>query len=419
MGQAMDKESLKVPDMNKTLADALRPESGIDNFKILVDSAPGMIDVYDYTTGRYVYVNPAAEHIIGYKPEELLAGGLEFITSKIHPDDIKKSVTKNSLACKEVENLKSGINDNKPFSSFEYRVRHKLGHWVWLHTDASVYSRSKDGKLKFVINTCVDITEQKLTEAKLHKLTKKLDASRAVLAIDREQLISLNNAKDDFISIASHQLRTPATCVKQYISMLMDGYAGELTMQQQEMLKKAYDSNEWQLKLVNDLLKIIKIDADNVKLHKKRFNLVEFLEDIKQEMLNSFKPHNQTLVISIDKKPLHVTADKDFMRMVLENLIDNASKYSAPGSQVEVKVVSEDDFVKFSVTDQGIGISKKDQLKLFQKFSRLQNASKVNVDGSGLGLYWVKKTIDLHEGTIEVESKKGKGTTFCVRLPMQ
>jgi two-component system phosphate regulon sensor histidine kinase PhoR len=81
--------------------------------------------------------------------------------------------------------------------------------------------------------------------------------------------------------------------------------------------------------------------------------------------------------------------------------------------------VSEDDFVKFSVTDQGIGISKKDQSKLFQKFSRLQNASKVNVDGSGLGLYWVKKTIDLHEGTIEVESKKGKGTTFCVRLPMQ
>ena len=154
-------------------------KSDISDFRQLADSSPGIIDVYDYPSGRYVYVNRAMEHILGYEPEELLAGGLDFIVARIHPDDIKQSVVKNSAASKTVAEKGPNVDDSKPFVRFEYRVRHKDGRWVWLHTDASVFARLKNGSLKYVINTCIDITEQKTTETKLRELSKKLSASRS------------------------------------------------------------------------------------------------------------------------------------------------------------------------------------------------------------------------------------------------
>ena len=393
-------------------------KSDISDFRQLADSSPGIIDVYDYSSGRYVYVNRAMEHILGYEPQELLAGGLDFIIARIHPDDIKQSVVKNIAASKIVAAKGPNVDDSKPFVRFEYRVRHKDGHWVWLHTDASVFARLKNGSLKYVINTCVDITEQKTAETKLRELSKKLNASRSKLRADREQLVRLNNAKDDFISIASHQLRTPSTGVKQYIGMLIDGYAGELNEQQAAMLKIVYESNEWQLKLINDLLKIIQIDGGEVKLNKVKFDLVRLMSDIKDEVQKRFSALEQELVIRSDNTPVDIIADEGFIRMAAENLIDNASKYSERGRSVDVTISKEDHYAVFSVKDQGIGMSREDQKKLYQKFSRVTNPRTTAIAGTGLGLYWAKKIIDLHGGNITVLSRRGEGTTFTVRLPL-
>lgn len=393
-------------------------ESKLKEFKIIAEHSPGMIDVYDYKTKQYVYVNPAVRYMLGYKPEDLLSGGLNFIISRIHPKDKNRTLKENDAACRAIEKFKAGTKDRQPFAQLEYRVCHKNGDWIWLKTYASVYSRDNSGALEYIINTCVDITEQKETEDKLRTLTKKLHESQELLRVEHKQLLELNNAKDDFLSIASHQLRTPATGVKQYVGMLLEGFAGELSAEQAAMLKTVYESNERQLRLINDLLKIVQIDAGHVKLKKKRFDLVGLFEDIYNDMHDGFSALNQELKIDYAKKPLVVSADLNFIRMVAENLLDNASKYSKKKQKITVSIASKDDFATFSIKDNGIGIAKKDHNKLFQKFSRIDSALTYSVSGTGLGLYWAKKLIDLHGGDIIVRSRKGKGTVFTVKLPL-
>lgn len=157
----MAKENPRVITANPSAA-AL-PLSELDG---IASRSPGMIDIYHYPTQQYVYVNSAITHILGYTPEEMLQGGLAFFIARIHPDDLEGSKVRNELASKAVERLSPEIDDGKPFASFEYRVKAKDGQYVWLHTDASVYSRTTDGKLEYVVNTCVDITAQKTIRRK-------------------------------------------------------------------------------------------------------------------------------------------------------------------------------------------------------------------------------------------------------------
>ena len=184
------------------------------------------------------------------------------------------------------------------------------------------------------------------------------------------------------------------------------------------MLKIVYESNEWQLKLINDLLKIIQIDGGEVKLNKVKFDLVRLMNDIRDEVHKRFSALEQELVIRSDNVPVDIIADEGFIRMAAENLIDNASKYSERGRSVDVTISREDRYAVFSVKDQGIGMSREDQKKLYQKFSRVVNPRTAAVEGTGLGLYWAKKIIDLHGGHIAVISRKGEGTTFTIRLPL-
>jgi PAS domain S-box-containing protein len=173
-----------------TTTGTISPQSPGIQFNQLADLAPGLIDVYDFESGHYVYVNKAIVHILGYRPQQLLDGGLEFITSRIHPDDYANSVIVNEKAAKAVAHSSPFIDDSKPFASFNYRVRHKRGHWVWLHTDASVFSREPDGSLKYIVNTCVNITELKNTQERLQQKTHELKASEAKLrALHRGQTI--------------------------------------------------------------------------------------------------------------------------------------------------------------------------------------------------------------------------------------
>lgn len=258
-------------------------------------------------------------------------------------------------------------------------------------------------------------TSAKKARAKARELRMKT----MMLKHQNRQLEQLNEAKDDFISMASHQLRTPATGVKQYIGMLIEGFAGTLTERQQKIAASAYESNERQLRTVDDLLMVAQIDAGKLQLHDGLDSVDEMLASIIADYSERTAERKQMVTLQADSNIPLIHVDSRLIRMVFENLIDNASKYTPDGKCIKIYIHKDDNAVITEVKDEGVGIEKKDQQKLFQKFSRIQNPLSGSVSGTGLGLYWVKKVIDVHQGTIHLESAVGKGSCFRVCLPMQ
>ncbi len=230
-------------------------------------------------------------------------------------------------------------------------------------------------------------------------------------------LIELNRAKDEFISLASHQLRTPATGVKQYLGMVLEGFVGDLTDTQRSVLEKANESNERQLRIVSDLLKVAQVDAGKVRLRKTDVDVITLINDVIKEQRETFKKRRQTVEFRPAPGDLMLHFDRDTIRMVIENLLDNASKYSGEDKKVVVKLAEHAHEAQIAIIDNGVGIKPEDQDRLFEKFSRIENPLSTQVGGTGLGLYWAKKIIDLHQGSLTLESAAGKGTKFTIHLP--
>lgn len=314
-----------------------------------------------------------------------------------------------------------------------FRARELIGKWY----PGVVVAEDKNGRPISNLDrpiTQVFLTGQTIT-ARLYYRRK--DGSRAPVALtvspvlrngkpigaievfrDITKELALQQAKDDFISIASHQLRTPATAVKQYVGMFLEGYAGHLTPNQKKLLKKAYESNERQLTIIEDLLKVARVDAGNIKLNISTTDLVMILEDVVSDLASKATSRRQTIKLSSSSAEVAVNIDADRMRMVFENLIDNAIKYTPEGKKIEVKIRRFINVAEVSVIDEGVGIARADIDKLFRKFSRVPNALSIESGGTGLGLYWAERIIKLHKGHIKVSSKLGKGSTFRVRLPV-
>jgi signal transduction histidine kinase len=234
-----------------------------------------------------------------------------------------------------------------------------------------------------------------------------------------DQLVQLNQAKEEFISIASHQLRTPATSVKQYLGMVVEGFVGDVTLEQRQLLEKAYESNERQLRIIADLLKVAQVDSGKMKLYKSEVDINELLTDVVEEQRQIALGRKQSISFTPLKKTVKLVLDRDSLRMVLENIIDNAGKYSVGTENIEVTVSSNDDEVCINVIDQGVGIESEDTNRLYQKFSRISNPLSTKVGGSGLGLYWAKKIIDMHDGHIEYRPNAPRGSIFSIYLPIK
>lgn len=252
-----------------------------------------------------------------------------------------------------------------------------------------------------------------LSRTLLYALQRKLIEQQRI-----DQLIELNQAKEDFISIASHQLRTPATGVKQYLGMVIEGFVGDVPGEQLSLLKQAYQSNERQLRIISDLLKVAQVDSGKMKLHPVAVHIDTLIEEVIDEQRAVVDSRHQSVDFKkCDPDMPEIDFDQDSIRMVFENIIDNASKYSPNGSTITVEVAEKGDMLSVSVFDQGVGIKEKDMPRLFEKFVRLDNPLSNKVGGSGLGLYWAKRIVDMHGGRIEYRSNQPKGSVFTVLLP--
>lgn len=262
------------------------------------------------------------------------------------------------------------------------------------------------------------------------KMMEEIKTKGKELNIQKE----VDRMKTEFVSVASHQLRTPLTGINWYIEMLLSGDVGEITGRQREYLEEVYEGGQRMVKLVNELLNVSRLETGRLKIEP---TLVQ-IEDFIQKIIDEIRPLTlakkcgcllQTPKIKLPK----IMVDQELLRQVIHNLLTNAAKYSPPEkcdilTRVEIKngaipefynqAPLEGEFVLISVVDKGIGIPENVQSRIFNKFFRADNAIRLATDGSGLGLYIAKMIIEASGGRIWFKSQSDVGSTFYVALPI-
>ncbi len=252
------------------------------------------------------------------------------------------------------------------------------------------------------------------------KLEKEVEKATRDLRQANEQLKKLDAAKSDFISIASHQLRTPLTVIKGYISMMLEGSFGKLTTNEKESLIKVFESNERLINLVENLLNISRIESGRLLFDFKPVQLEKMVASVIDELSAYAKRKN----LYLDFKKLSeslpkVKIDQEKIRQVIMNLVDNAIKYTKRGG-VTIELKEADKNIRCCISDTGLGITKEDLPNLFKKFSRGQGTILVHTEGIGLGLYVADMMIRAHHGKIWAESMgKGLGSKFYFEIPVK
>ena len=276
--------------------------------------------------------------------------------------------------------------------------------------DLSRYEReSLDGIIGLV---SLSIFKAKIYED-LQKMTSDLQEAN-------EKLAKLDKAKSEFLSIASHQLYTPLTAIKGYLSMIQEGDFGPVSEKQHPVIDILRQSSDRLIELIKNLLDISRIESGRLELSLISLDLVGMARELVTELSPNAKKKN--LVLNFHEPPSalpHTVADQQRVRQVLLNTVDNAIKYTPQGS-IDVSVVQQDKYLIFSVKDTGKGIKAEEINQLFSKFVRVGGADHFHTDGSGLGLYVARQIVREHRGDIWVESPgEGKGSTFFVKLPIE
>lgn len=225
--------------------------------------------------------------------------------------------------------------------------------------------------------------------------------------------------KFDFVTIASHQLRTPLSAMKWFLEMLLSGSAGKLTRRQHGFINEIYQSNERMIRLVADLLIVSRIEQKSLKMVCRPFVIEEVIAGVMKGMKPLTDAARITVVTKFDsKKKTEINGDEDKIRQVVRTLMDNAIRYMIDGGLVIIKCASMRTSVTMQVQDTGVGIPAKERSKVFQQFYRGSNVVRMRTDGSGLGLYISKAIVTASGGTISVNSTEGKGSLFSVTLPL-
>ena len=248
-----------------------------------------------------------------------------------------------------------------------------------------------NGERKGILFILRDITKEKLTE----------------------------KAKSEFIRLSTHQLWTPASAIKWSLQMLLNGDIGSLNEEQRSLIKKTYDANNREIKLIEDLLNVAKIEMGMYPSDMSLSNIEEIIKSIIDECKEEANKKN--ILIKFEKSenqfPM-VMVDVEKIKLAIKNILDNSIRYSSKGGAVEI-LLSKNKEIEIQISDNGMGIPKNEQNKVFNKFFRGSNILQIDTEGTGLGLYMSKSIIEAHNGKIWFNSEEGKGTTFFISIPIK
>lgn len=354
----------------------------------IIENIPDMIFVKDAAELRFVRFNRAGEDLLGFKKEDLMGkNDYDFF-----PKDQADFFTSRDRA----------VLDNKKLVDIpEEPIDTKFKGRRYLHTK-KIPILDEAGKPLFLLGISEDITDRKKMEEDLRII---------------EELRAIDRMKSEFITIAGHQLRTPLSGMRWTMNLLLGGELGPLSADQKSFVQKAYETNNRMIGIVNDLLSADHITSNKLKYIFKPSDLGELIDRILPEMQAAAELKGVS--IAADTKGLpKISADASKISVVLENLLENAVKYSKKGGVVRIRAAKKDKMLEVSVIDTGIGIPKEEQQRIFERFYRAANAIRVEPNGSGLGLYIVKSIVEKHGGKIGFDSKEDAGSAFWFTLPV-
>lgn len=234
-----------------------------------------------------------------------------------------------------------------------------------------------------------------------------------------DEIARANKMKTEFVSIASHQLKTPLSEINWEMELLISKFSEGLSDKQNEIINNVNNSNLRMIRLVNDLLDVARIDQGRLPLIKEELNIEEIIRDVIDSNRNLAGSHNVAINVRNYGKVPKIMGDRRRMVVVLDNLISNSIKYTKEKGMVDVAITPEKNRIVVCVKDEGVGIPKKQQKNVFHKFFRSDNAIKNQTEGTGLGLYIAKNVISQSGGDMWFDSEENKGSTFCFSLPLK
>jgi two-component system, chemotaxis family, CheB/CheR fusion protein len=343
-----------------------------EKFRLLVQNSSDIITVFN-EDATILYESPAIENILGYKPEERVGRNINMDTI-VHPEDRKKKIGM----------LKAAIQNPKQNVFGEFRLRHKDGSYRTI--EAIFRSFLDDKRINGIIANYRDVTDRKILEQQ----------------------------KDEFIGIASHELKTPITSIKAYTQILQEVFEKAKDKKAAEMMEKMNTQVDRLTGLIVDLLDFTRIEGGKLKFREEHYDVNELLSEIVEDMQRT------TLHHKIEKKlgkSITIQGDRDRAGQVLTNLLNNAIKYSPEAKRIIVTSKAEKDAATICVQDFGIGIENALVDKVFDRFFRVTEPVMNTFPGLGLGLYIAAEIVRRQGGNIWVKSAKGKGSTFCFSLP--
>jgi signal transduction histidine kinase len=270
--------------------------------------------------------------------------------------------------------------------------------------------------IETVVNEMVIAVQNALRFQEIEKfnetLQEKIEEATRKLRRANDKLRKLNETKDDFISMASHQLRTPLTSVKGYTSMVLDGDAGKITRLQRRLLNQSFVSSQRMVYLISDLLNVSRLKTGKFIIEPVRCNLAKVIQEEVEQLMETAKSRHLTLDYQKPADFPTLMLDETKLRQVIMNFLDNAVYYTPAGGHIEVHLVEKPQSIEFMVSDDGIGVPRHEQHHLFTKFYRAPNAKRARPDGTGLGLFMAKKVVIAQGGAVVFKSQEGKGSTF-------
>ena len=324
----------------------------------------------------------------------------------------KQNITKNILE-------KEDISMVVPLSTKDEQIGFLI---LGLRKSGNVYNQQDVGLLNIASNELAVALQnaQRFEEIQAFNITlqEKVNEATRELKKTNRKLIALDEAKDEFISMASHQLRTPLTSIKGYLSMLSEGDLGKLTSAQQKAIKEAFGSSQRMVFLIADFLNVSRIKTGKFVIELKEVDLPQIVSEELSQLKEMAGSREITLVYDQPGVFPNLKLDDNKIRQVMMNMVDNAIYYTPAGGKVTIQLYVDGSDVVFKVTDTGIGVPKREQHKMFTKFFRAGNAKKARPDGTGLGLFMAQKIIVEQGGSVIFESTEGKGSTFGFRFPL-